>query len=416
MSKAWNAPVNYERPDDLAQTRGTSYGSTMLTDSQVFSVRSRFPVFKNKLYLNSCSQGALSDVVEGGLREYIASWHEHGSPWEIWVERYEAARTRFAGFIGATADEVAVVPYASAGINSVASALEYGQRRKVVLGEFEFPTMGHIWLAQQERGAEVVFVRASGDRIPTEGYERAIDHNTLIVPITGICFMNGFRSTVKEIVQLAHANGALAMLDDYQDCGTRPVNVRAANLDFYVTGTLKYLLGPPGLAFLYVRKELIESLRPTITGWFAQANPFAFDVKHLDLAPSARRFEAGSPPVPNIYAAMRGIELLQEIGLDNVAAHIAGLVRALLAGAQRLGLRAKTPQDSVGPLCVLQCKDALALVQKLAGDGIVCSSRRDGLRLSFHVYNTQSDVDRVLEVLERNLDLLVTGATRMSTD
>jgi selenocysteine lyase/cysteine desulfurase len=107
---------------------------------------------------------------------------------------------------------------------------------------------------------------------------------------------------------------------------------------------------------------------------------------------------------------------LQEIGLDNVAAHIAGLVRALLAGAQRLGLRAKTPQDSVGPLCVLQCKDALALVQKLAGDGIVCSSRRDGLRLSFHVYNTQSDVDRVLEVLERNLDLLVTGATTMSSD
>lgn len=388
----------------------------MLTDSQILSIRSRFPVFKNKIYLNSCSQGALSDAVEDGLREYVTSWHEYGSPWDLWVERYEAARKQFAGFIGATSDEVAVVPYASAGINSVASALTFGQRKKVVLGEFEFPTMGHIWLAQQQRGAEVVFVNASGESIPMEGYARAVDRNTLIVPITGICFRNGFRSAVKELVQLAHVNGALAMLDDYQDCGTRPVNVRAANLDFYVTGTLKYLLGPPGLAFLYVRKELIESLRPAITGWFAQANPFAFDVRHLDLAPSARRFEAGSPPVPNIYAAMRGIELLQEIGLDNVAAHIAGLVRALLAGAQKLDIRAKTPQDSVGPLCVLQCKDAPALVQKLADSGIVCSNRHDGLRLSFHVYNTQSDVESVLEVLERNLDLLVTGATTMSTD
>ena len=388
----------------------------MLTNSQVLAIRSRFPVFKNKIYLNSCSQGALSDAVEGGLREYIASWHEHGSPWDLWVERYEAARAQFADFIGAAQDEVAVVPYASAGINSVASALTFDQRKKVVLGEFEFPTMGHIWLAQQRRGAEVAFVSASRDVIPLEGYERAIDRKTLIVPITGICFMNGFRSPVREIVRLAHAHGALAMLDDYQDCGTRPVNVRAANLDFYVTGTLKYLLGPPGLAFLYVRKELIESLQPTITGWFAQTNPFAFDAKTLDLSPSARRFEAGSPPVPNIYAAMHGIGLLQEIGLDNVSTHIAGLVRMLLAGAQKMGLCAKTPKDSVGPLCVLRCKDAPALVHKLAAAGIICSNRHDGLRLSFHVYNTQSDVESVLEVLERNLNLLETGATPVGAD
>jgi selenocysteine lyase/cysteine desulfurase len=228
--------------------------------------------------------------------------------------------------------------------------------------------------------------------------------------------MNGFRSPVREIARLAHANGALAMLDDYQDCGTRPVNVRAADLDFYVTGTLKYLLGPPGLAFLYVRKELIEQLRPSITGWFAQTNPFAFDVKTLDLSRSARRFEAGSPPVPNIYAAMRGIELLQQIGLENVSAHIAGLARSLLAGAQKLGLCPKTPEDSVGPLCVLRCKDAPALVQKLAAAGIVCSNRHDGLRLSFHVYNTPSDVQSVLDVLERSLDLLETGATPVSAN
>jgi selenocysteine lyase/cysteine desulfurase len=383
----------------------------MLTNSQVLAIRSRFPIFRNKVYLNSCSQGALSDAVEDGLREYVAGWHEHGSPWDLWVERYETARSQFAGFIGATPDEVAVLPYASACINSVASALEFDQRKKVVLGEFEFPTMGHIWLAQQKRGAQVEFVPASGDIIPMEGYQRAIDHQTLIVPITGICFMNGFRSSVEEIVQLAHANGALAMLDDYQDCGTRPVNVHAANVDFYVTGTLKYLLGPPGLAFLYVRKELIESLRPAISGWFAQSNPFAFDVRHLDLAPSARRFEAGSPPIPNIYAAMRGVQLLQEIGLDNISAHIAALVCTLLAGAKKLGLRVKTPLDSVGPLCVLRCKAAPALVQKLAAAGIVCSNRHDGLRISFHVYNTQSDVESILEVLERNLDLLATGAT-----
>jgi selenocysteine lyase/cysteine desulfurase len=387
----------------------------MLSHTELVSIRSRFPVLKNRIYLNSCSQGALSDAVEQGLRDYIVSWHEYGSPWELWVERYEAARAQFAAFIGATAEEVAILPYASAGINTVASALTFDDRNKVVMGQFEFPTMGHIWLAHQKRGAQVQFVNAEGDRISVEAYERAIDRHTLIVPVTGVCFMNGFRSPVRSIIELAHANGALVMVDDYQDCGTRPVNVREMGVDFYVTGTLKYLLGPPGLAFLYVRKELIETLEPTITGWFAQANPFDFDVKTLSRSPSARRFEAGSPPVPNVYAAMHGLGLLKEIGLENVAAHIASLVRAVRQGAEQLGLCAKTPPDTVGPLVVLKCRDASTLVQKLAANGVVCSSRYDGLRLSFHVYNTLDDVKAVLAVLEQNLGLLTNREDHVSS-
>jgi selenocysteine lyase/cysteine desulfurase len=382
----------------------------MLSDSEVLAIRSHFPLLRNKVYLNSCSQGALSDAVEDGLRDYVASWHEHGSPWDIWVAQYEAARSQFADFIGVTADEVAIVPYVSAGINSVASALNFTERKKVVLGEFEFPTMGHVWLAQQKRGAQIQFVPATGNSIRVVDYERAIDRQTLIVPVTGVCFMNGFRSPIHDVVRLAHAEGALVMLDDYQDCGTRPVNVRKLNVDFYVTGTLKYLLGPPGLAFLYVRRELVETLQPTITGWFAQANPFAFDVRHLDLAPSARRFEAGSPPIPNIYATMRGISLLQEIGLENVAAHIAKLARALMDGTEKLGLRAKSLADTVGPLVVLQCSNAAALVERLASSGVTCSSRHDGLRLSFHVYNTLQDIDTVLGVLKQNRDLFASTA------
>jgi len=197
------------------------------------------------------------------------------------------------------------------------------------------------------------------------------------------------------------------MLDDYQDCGTRPVDVKALDLDFLVTGTLKYLLGPPGLAFMYVRKELISSLVPTVTGWFAQANPFAFDPQHIDLSPTARRFESGSPSVPNVYAAVPGFRLLQEIGMENVAAHIERLTQALLSRASDLSIRAKTPADSVGPLVVLQCKDSTSLVQKLAESGIVASNRHDGLRISFHVYNTMDDVEAVVEVLQKNIELMV---------
>jgi len=372
------------------------------------SFRERFPVLEEKIYLNSCSQGALSGDVEEGMLEYLRTWHKHGSPWDIWVEQYELARRQFADLIGAEPDEVALVASASAGVNALVSALSFQQRNKVVLGEFEFPTMGHIWLAQRPRGAEVIFVEAEKNRIRVEAYDTLVDRNTLIVPLTHVCFMNGFRSPVAEITKIAHDRGALVLLDDYQDSGTRPINVKAMQVDAYVTGTLKYLLGPPGLAFMYVRKSVAESLVPTVTGWFGQRNPFAFDVRLLDPAPGTRRFESGTPPIPTIYGAVEGVKLLRQYELQNVADRIGLLTKALIDGASELGIQIKTPLDSVGPLVVLQSKDADGLVRVFAREGVVCSSRHDGLRISLHAYNTLDDVNFVLRLLQRNLEMLVT--------
>jgi selenocysteine lyase/cysteine desulfurase len=379
----------------------------MLTDKQVQEIRCRFSIFKRKIYLNSCSQGPLSGAVQAGLEDFMASWHEHGSPWDLWLNRYEEARTAFAQFINASPGEVAIVNSVSAGINGIASALNFHERKKIVIGEFEFPTMGHVWLGQRDRGAEVQFVNAEGNTIPAANYEELIDRNTCIVPLTHICFKNGFRSEVNAITQIAHRCGALVMLDDYQDCGTRPIDVKAMDLDFFLTGTLKYLLGPPGLAFMYVRKELISSLVPTVTGWFGQANPFAYDPKLFELSLTARRFESGSPSVPNVYAALPGFQLLQEVGMDNVAGQIKALTQSLLSSARDLGICAKTPVDSTGPLVVLQCNDSTLLVKKLAESDIVASNRHDGLRISFHVYNAMDDVKAVVDVLKKNIDLMV---------
>jgi selenocysteine lyase/cysteine desulfurase len=375
--------------------------------TEIESARAHFPIFKNKIYLNSCSQGALSDAVEASMQEHIRSWHEHGSPWERWVEEYEAARTAFAHFIGATPEEVAVIPSASAGINSIASALDFGKRRKVVMGEFEFPTMGQIWLAQERRGAEIEFLAAQNGKICPDCYSRAIDDQTLIVPLTHVCFMNGFRSEVAPIVKHAHERGALVMLDDYQDCGTRPIDVKALDVDFYVSGALKYLLCPSGIAFLYARSELISSLTPTITGWFAQQNPFAFDVKHFDPATTARRFETGSPSLPHAYTATAALRLLDDFRREKTAEHIKYLTRALMDGARDLKIKVKTPAESVGPLIVLQMKDAEAMVKKMSAENIVVSNRMDGLRVSFHLYNTLDDVHAVLGGLEKNRALAV---------
>jgi selenocysteine lyase/cysteine desulfurase len=378
----------------------------MLTDEQLANIRVRFPILRERTYLYNCSQGAMSDAGEAGMQAYLESWRSSSAPWNEWVEVYEAMRTEFAGFINAHPDEIAVLTSASAGINAVANGLQFTQRPKIVMGEYEFPTMGQIWLAQQPRGAHVEFLKGVNDAIPLEAYEQSIDERTAIVPLTQVSFINGFRSDVAAVTRLAHEKGAPVFLDGYQDCGTRPLDVKALDVDFYVTGALKYLLGPPGLAFLYVKRSVIESLTPTLTSWMAQRDVFAFQTKKLDPASEARRFEGGSPPIPNIYAARPALQLLVGIGMQNVAAQIAQLTRSFLQGTRALGIASKTPDTSVGPLVVLRSTDSSALVNKLAGRGIDVSARLDGVRFSFHVYNNFADVNTALSVLEENLHLL----------
>ncbi len=378
----------------------------MLTDQQIADLRARFPILEEKTYLYNCSQGALSDAVEAGMERYTESWRTATAPWDIWIGEYEALRVSFARFINAAPDEVAILTSASAGINPIANALQFDGRNQVVMSEYEFPTMGQIWLAQRPRGAQIRFLDGVGEAVPVESYREAIDERTRIVPLTHVSFVNGSRSDVAAITAIAHAQGALVFLDGYQDCGTRPIDVKALDVDFFVTGTLKYLLGPPGLAFMYVRRELMESLQPTMTSWMAQRNVFAFDTEHLDPAPDARRFEGGSPPIPNIYMCAPALNLLTDIGMENVAWQIARLTRAFLNGVRDLRIESKTPETSVGPLVVLRSKDTETLLRRLAARDIVASARRDGVRFAFHVYNTMADVDAALSAIEDNRALL----------
>jgi selenocysteine lyase/cysteine desulfurase len=263
--------------------------------------------------------------------------------------------------------------------------------------------MVHIWLAHALHGARVVWIPASGGTNTPEDYRARVDERTRIIPATHVCFRNGFRNDAAGIAQAAHDAGAYCMLDDYQSCGTRPVDIRALEADFYVAGALKYLLGTAGVAFLYVKRELIEKLQPAFTGWFAQTDPFAFDSRHHRPAPTAARFQSGTPPVAAAYASLAGLRLLRELGLDRIEQRIADLTRRFLGGVAAQRWPMKTPPDSAGPLVVLRADNAAGIVAELERQGIIVSARDDGLRISFHAYNTPGDVDATLDVLGRLL-------------
>jgi selenocysteine lyase/cysteine desulfurase len=367
----------------------------------VSACRSRFPIFEQLVYLNSCSQGALSDAVRGAYDDYLTGWDERGAPWDYWVERTEAARGTFARLVNARPDDVAVTTSLSAGVSALASAVDFGARPKVVISDYEFPTIGQIWHAQQLRGAEVHVVEP-------ERVAEAIDERTAVVSITGVCYRNGARLPVEEIARLAKEAGALVLLDAYQAIGSYPLDVTELGVDALAAGVLKYLLGSAGLAFLWVRPGLSEELTPTETGWFADRD--IFEMAHTRYAPSptARRFQSGTPPVPSIYAGIAGMELMMEIGIAETREHVNALNECLIAGADELGATVVTPreEDRRGALVCLRSTDAPALVAALAAKGIVTSERDSNLRVSAHAYNTVEDIDAVLASLARLRNLL----------
>lgn len=376
----------------------------------MISIRHRFPIFQNKVYLNSCSQGALSIDVQEAYQQYLKDWQEKGSPWELWVERLEMVREAFAGLVNAAPDEIAVNTSVSAAVSALASGLDFsGERNKVVVTDFAFPTTAQIWHAQEPRGAKVVHVPPAGHIIPIEHFAKVIDEQTLLVSISHICYRNGSRADVSAIVELAHSKGALVLLDSYQALGTFPIDVKELQVDFLVGGVLKYLLASAGLAYLYVRPELIPTLHPTHSGWFAQENIFAMDIYAHNPSPTARRFESGTPPVPNTYAALAGIKLIQSVGLPNIEVHLHELTKAIKEKARRQGFYLVSPANphQHGALITLRSNQVNMLVSLLQQDGIITSSRDNNLRISPHLYNNMDDVEKLMKSLTKHRGLLV---------
>jgi selenocysteine lyase/cysteine desulfurase len=374
------------------------------------AIRAEFPIFEHTIYANSCSQGALSNRVRAAAEKWLEGWDANGAEWDFWVERNEAARSAFAGLVHADPDDVAVTTSVSQGVSALVSALDLsGERNRIVISEYEFPTVGQIAHAQELRGAEVVHVRPEADgRIPLEHFAEAIDERTALVCCTAVSFRSGHRNDVATIAQLGHEHGAIVLADSYQALGALELDVRTLGADVVTGGTVKYLLGSAGLGFMWLRGELRASLVPTQTGWFADEDIFAMSIADYSPHASARRFDSGTPPVPSLYPGVAGMEVVAAAGVPEIEAHIRGLVDRLLTGLDELGARVATARGErdYGPLICVVSTDPNALVGALAAERIVTSTRDANLRISLHLYNVDEDVDRILAGLHKHSHLL----------
>ena len=380
-------------------------------DASFDGVRDRFPSLRQLAYINSGSYGLLSDRVQVAIQEYVDLRLRAGADWDAWVERSFRLAAKLAKLINAGTDEIAITGSASSGINAVASALDFsGDRNRVLVSNYEFPTSGQIWHAQEPRGAVVEHVpEDEGGLIPVEHFERSIDERTAVVVISRVCYRHGGKfkdEAVRAIADLAHRRGAYVILDSFQSLGAEVLDVGSLGADFVVGGMYKYLLGTAGIGFLYARRDLAERLVPTMSGWFAQENVGAMDIFANDPSRSARRFQAGTPPVLGCYAADAGLDVIQDYGIEAIEARVRDLTARALERFNEQGYRVATPPDSRGPMLAIKARDAAALVQALIDRNVVTSHRDGNVRAGFHFYNDESDLDRLIEGLDAHRGLL----------
>ena len=366
------------------------------------ALRGSIPILGSMIPMNNCSQAPQTTATLEAARRYLDSWNTRGMDWDAWVAEVDAAKREFARLINASPDEIAVFSSVSEATSAVASAIDFTHgRSKVVVTEAEFPTIGHVWLAQERRGARVEWVPVCEGVVDPNAFDRIIDSNTAVVSATHGYYLDGFMQDLPHVIAAARRHGALVYIDGYQTLGTVPVDVRALGVDFLAAGNLKFLMGIPGIAFLYVRRDLVTRLEPTLTGWFGRAEPFAFDVKRLDWSPTASRFDSGTPPIPNAYVARAGMQMINDIGVPAIRTWLEVLGRRLIDGGRERGLDLLGTDDMSHKTATTAfiVADSHAVETMMRQRGVIASARGPVIRLAPHFYNTLEDVDIALDTL-----------------
>jgi kynureninase len=375
---------------------------------ELAAYREEFPILQRKTYLNSCSLGALSQRSMRGMAQFLEMWNEWGAHawYEIWLGEIAKAREKFAKIIGAQLHEVAIAPSVSVALSSIATALDYSERQNVVMAAMDFPTLAYQWLVKQRLGVECRFVESpDGIHTPPELFERQVDDKTALVATSRVFYTSGYIQDVRAVADIAHKHGAYLLIDDYQGTGQIPINVNVLDIDFLVTGTLKWLMGGPGLAFVYIREGLLSSLQPTISGWFGHRDQFQFKTREFEFRPEATRVEMGTPAVPTIYTANGGLDIVQEISVESICERSRYLTNDLIARAREHGWNVRAPQEPErrSSIVMLEIENPEEVVKDLVVRDIITDLRPGLLRISPYFYNTIEEnaivIDAVAEVL-----------------
>ena len=374
--------------------------------TELLEYREHFPILAETTYLINHSLGAMPAAVEDRVLEYAKAWNSRGvRAWEEgWWDLPLTVGDQIGRLIGAPPGSVSMHQNVTIAEAIVISCFGFdGARRRVVYEEGNFPSVRYLYQAQP--GADILVAADA------EGVAEALDERTLLVPVTHVLYKTGEIQEIEAIVERAHDVGALVVLDAYQSVGTVPLDVTALGVDFAVGGSVKWLCGGPGAAWLYVRPDLAAALEPALTGWQAHARPFAFEPEQ-DYAEGSARFLTGTPNVPALYAATAGYDLIEEVGVERIRERSREQTALLVDLLDEAGYPAGGPRDPDrrGGTVVVEVPGSKRVNRELERRGVICDWRPEvGLRLGPHFFNTDDElrftVEQIVELAGQTASL-----------
>ncbi|MEM3700713.1 MAG: aminotransferase class V-fold PLP-dependent enzyme [Candidatus Bathyarchaeia archaeon] len=367
-------------------------------------IRELFPVTKNKVFLNHAAQSPLPKPVADAVCRYAEDFSNFG---DTSIEWSDGGKPLFAKLIGAKTEEIAFIENTSVGVNIAANVLHYSPGSKIVTTDLEYPSVVYPWL-RRGLGVKVHYVKNVNGKILLDDVEKAVDDKTVAVAVSHVEYVNGFRNDLRAISEIAHKHGAYLIVDAIQSAGAIPIDVKRDDVDFLATACYKWLLSPPGAGYLYVKDELIERFEPPFVGW-ASVKPEVFetidfwDIWSLRLSETASRFEVGSPSFISLVGAAEALKLLLNFGIENIEKRILKLTDYLIEVIKSLGLELFTPEERQhrSGIVLFKIHKPQEFVAKLRQKGIVVSARAHGIRVSPHFYNTEDEIDKLIEEIKK---------------
>jgi selenocysteine lyase/cysteine desulfurase len=366
-------------------------------------IREQFPITKNKAFLNHAAQSPLPKPVADAVRRFADDFSNFGT---TSIEWNDGGKPFFAKLIQAKPEEIAFVENTSVGLNIAANVLNCPHGSKIVTTDLEYPSVVYPWL-RKSLGVKVHYVKNVDGKILVEDVEKAVDDKTIAIAVSHVEYVNGFRHNLRALSEIAHEHGAYLIVDAIQSAGAMQIDVKKDNVDFLTTACYKWLLSPPGAGYLYVKDELIEKLEPPFVGW-ASVKQEVFDtidfwdIWNLRLSETASRFEIGSPSYVSLTGAAEALKMLLNVGVENIQERILRLTDHLIESVKSLGLKLQTPEEPQYRSGVVNFKidNPKEVAESLNRKGIVVSARAHGLRVSPHFYNTEEEIDKLVEEIK----------------
>jgi cysteine desulfurase / selenocysteine lyase len=375
-----------------------------MEDRAIEHYRREFPVVENYIYLDHAGVAPISlrvrKAIEGFLREISVGG---AFRYPLWAKDISGIRARCAELIGAESDEIAFVKSTSHGLSLVASGLDWRGRDNLIFCERDFPSNIYPWLHLEKRGIEARPVPHRQGRIMIDDIEERMDARTRLVAVSSVQFSTGARIDLKGLGSLCRDRNILLCVDAIQGLGVVPMNVREFKIDFLSADAHKWLLGPEGIGIFYCRKGLAQKLDPAIVGWKSVVNEFDFDHPNFQLKDDAGRFEEGSQNVMGIFGLGAAVDLLLEVGINNVQGRVMSLGDVIIGHVEKRGFELMTPKEREergGAISFRGAFDPAVMRDRLREKNIIVNARGGGLRVSPHFYNTEQEIEQLFQTID----------------